>query len=50
MLVLNYYKDIFNHNPTPKESQEALSAIEEIYGNLGKPDEYFAFLEKSSWL
>lgn len=46
-VALNYYKDVFNHNPTPKESQEALSAIEEIYvEDLGKPDEYFAFLEK----
>ena len=46
-VALSNYKDVFNHNPSPKESQEALSAIEEIYvEDLGKPDEYFAFLEK----
>ena len=44
--ALKYYKDIFNHNPTPKESQEALAAIEEIYvDDMGNPDEYIAFLE-----
>ena len=44
--ALRYYKDVFNHNPTPKESQEALAAIEEIYvDDMGKPDEYISFLE-----
>ncbi len=44
--ALSYYKNVFKYNPEPNESQEALSAIEEIYiQDLGKPDEYFAFLE-----
>lgn len=44
--ALTYYKNVFKYNPEPKESQEALAAIEEIYiQDLGKPDEYFAFLE-----
>lgn len=44
--ALKYYKNIFEHNPTPSESQEALAAIEEIYvDEMGQPDEYIAFLE-----
>ena len=44
--ALRYYKDVFNHNPTAKESQEALAAIEEIYvDDMGKPNDYIAFIE-----
>ena len=44
--ALRYYKQVFDHNPTPKESQEALAAIEEIYvDDMGDPDAYIAFLE-----
>ena len=44
--ALAYYKSVFNNNPNPKESQEALIAIEEIYiDDLGKSDEYFNFLK-----
>ena len=35
--ALSYYKNVFKNNPRPKESQEALIAIEEIYiDDLGK--------------
>ncbi|MEM1323001.1 MAG: tetratricopeptide repeat protein [Bacteroidota bacterium] len=44
--AINYYKQVFSNNPDPKEAQAALSALEEIYvDDLGKSDEYFAFLE-----
>ncbi len=44
--ALSYYKEIFNNNPNPKESQEALLAIEEIYiDDLSNPEEYFSYLE-----
>lgn len=44
--AINYYKQVFSHNPTPAEAQAALTALEEIYvDDMGKADEYFAFLE-----
>ena len=44
--AIDYYKKVFSHNPTAKEAEAALAALEEIYvDDLGKPDEYFAFLE-----
>ncbi len=44
--AINYYKQVFSHNPTAIEAQAALTALEEIYvDDLGKPDEYFSFLE-----
>lgn len=44
--AINYYKQIFSNNPTPEEAQLALTSLEEIYvKDLGKADEYFAFLE-----
>ncbi len=44
--AIDYYKQVFSHNPTAKEAEAALTALEEIYvDDLGKPDEYFAFLE-----
>ena len=44
--ALRYYKSVFENNPNPKESQEALVSIEEIYiDDLGKTDEYFNFLK-----
>jgi len=44
--ALAYYKSVFTNNPNPKESQEAIVAIEEIYiDDLGKSDEYFNFLK-----
>ena len=44
--AINYYKEIFKHNPTAFEAQEALTALEEIYiHDLGTPDAYFAFME-----
>ncbi len=43
---IDYYKQVFSHNPTAKEAEAALTALEEIYvDDLSKPDEYFAFLE-----
>ncbi|MEM9549135.1 MAG: tetratricopeptide repeat protein [Bacteroidota bacterium] len=44
--ALAYYKSVFENNPNPKESQEALVSIQEIYiDDLGKTDEYFNFLQ-----
>lgn len=44
--ALNYYKRVFDNNPTAKESQDALAAIKEIYiDDLGRTDDYFAFLK-----
>ena len=44
--AINYYKQVFANNPDADESKDALAALEEIYvKDLGKPDEYFAFLE-----
>lgn len=44
--ALNDYKEVFKHNPTPQESQEAMTAIQEIYvDDLGQPDEYIKFVE-----
>lgn len=44
--ALIYYKSVFDNNPNPKESQEALVSIEEIYiDDLGKSEEYFSFLK-----
>ena len=45
-VAINYYKQVFSNNPTGEEANEALKALEEIYiRDLGKTDEYFAFLE-----
>lgn len=44
--AINYYKQVFSYNPAPGEASLALAALEEIYvRDLGKTDEYFAFLE-----
>jgi len=45
-VAINYYKQVFSHNPTEEEANSALKALKEIYvDDLGQPDEYFAFLE-----
>ncbi|MDX1939177.1 MAG: tetratricopeptide repeat protein [Saprospiraceae bacterium] len=44
--AISYYKQVFSNNPTPEEGSLALAALEEIYvDDLGRADEYFAFLE-----
>lgn len=44
--AINYYKQVFSNNPDPDEARLALAALEEIYvDDLGRSDEYFAFLE-----
>ncbi len=44
--AINYYKRIFSNNPDASTAQAALTALQEIYvDDLGKPDDYFAFLE-----
>jgi len=44
--ALRYYKEIFKRNPSASESQEALTAIQEIYvDDLGQADEYIRFIE-----
>jgi len=47
--ALNYYKTIFDRNPNPQQSSDALTAIEEIYvEDMGQPDAYVRFLEEKS--
>ncbi|NJC24837.1 tetratricopeptide repeat protein [Neolewinella antarctica] len=42
---INYYKQVFSNNPTPKEAQVAKQALEEIYvTNMGRDDLYLQFL------
>ena len=44
--ALNYYKQVFSHNPSPEEARAARQALEEIYvQDLGRPNDYVAFLE-----
>lgn len=44
--ALQYYKSVFQYNPDPESSKEAIAAIQEIYINeLEKPDDFFAFAE-----
>lgn len=44
--ALDYYKSVFQNNPTKQEGDDAMAAIEEIYvADLGRPDDYFKFLE-----
>ena len=44
--AISCYKQVFNYNPSEKEADAALTALQEIYvDDLGKPDTYFAFLE-----
>ncbi len=44
--AINFYKQVFANNPEAGEASLALASLEEIYVNdLGKADEYFAFLE-----
>lgn len=43
--AINYYKQVFANNPENDEAKEALSALETIYKEMNRPDEYFAFLE-----
>jgi tetratricopeptide (TPR) repeat protein len=43
--AINYYKQVFANNPENTEAKEALAALETIYKEMNRPDEYFAFLE-----
>lgn len=43
--AINYYKQVFANNPENEEAKEALSALETIYKEMNRPDEYFSFLE-----
>ena len=44
--AISYYKQVFGNNPESNEASLALAALEEIYvRDLGRPNEYFAFLE-----
>ena len=41
---LKYYKSVFQYNPDPETSREAMAGIQEIYVNeMDKPDAYFEF-------
>ncbi len=42
--AINYYKEVFKHNPDKVEADQALLALEEIYiQDLGSPKEYVKF-------
>src|SRR4030095_2848676 len=42
--ALKYYKSVFQYNPDPQTSKEAMAGIQEIYVNeLDKPDAFFEF-------
>jgi tetratricopeptide (TPR) repeat protein len=41
----NYYKQVFSNNPEASEAKDALALLKETYDELGRPDEYLAFLE-----
>ncbi|MEL6987916.1 MAG: tetratricopeptide repeat protein, partial [Bacteroidota bacterium] len=44
--ALRYYKKVFDNNPNPKESQDAVSAIQEIYvDHLNQPESYVSFIK-----
>jgi len=44
--ALDYYKKVFDNNPNPQESQEAMVAIEEIYiDDLAKGDDFIKFVD-----
>ncbi len=46
--AINYYKQVLGNNPTPAESNLALSSLREIYiDDLGKPEDYFALLQST---
>ncbi len=44
--AISYYKQVFYNSPNATDSKAALERLQDIYVNdLGKPDEYFAFLQ-----
>ncbi len=44
--AISYYKQVFYNNPSPTDAKASLERLQDIYVNdLGKPDEYFAFLQ-----
>ena len=44
--AISYYKQVFYNNPSAVDAKTALERLQDIYVNdLGKPDEYFAFLQ-----
>lgn len=44
--ALNYYKSVFDYNPSAQQKVEAIKAIEEIYiNNYADSESYFAYLD-----
>ncbi|MCB0543579.1 MAG: tetratricopeptide repeat protein [Saprospiraceae bacterium] len=41
----NYYKQVFSNNPEASQARDALALLQETYQEMGRPDEYLAFLE-----
>ena len=41
----NYYKQVFSNNPDASQAKDALSLLQETYQEMGRPEEYLAFLE-----
>jgi TolA-binding protein len=43
--AINYFKQVFANNPESDEAKQALDALRDIYKDLNRPDEYYAFVE-----
>jgi tetratricopeptide (TPR) repeat protein len=44
--AVNYYKQVFNNNPSAGESEQARESLREIYvDKMGRPDLFFQFFE-----
>jgi tetratricopeptide (TPR) repeat protein len=41
----NYYKQVFANNPEASEAKDTQALLKETYDEMGRPDEYLAFLE-----
>ena len=48
--AIAYYKQIFSNTPSSSDAKAALERLQDIYVNeLGKPDEYFAFVQSTGY-
>ena len=43
--ALTYYKNVFNNNPSKEDAEYARAAIEEIYLEMGRADDYIEYIE-----
>lgn len=42
--AIDFYKQVFANNPENDDAKEALAALETIYKEIGRPDDYLTFL------